>query len=636
MALEVGRGFSSILFIATSLKIRERFPKDFSCEVFEASSLSSAQLILKNHPNIQVILSGDIHDFEVLKHEYPDPVRILMVSQINVHMTQNAINRGEIFRFVLESCSDREIFDAISQGISHFDIVQEHKKLLRNLKTQNFQLEKIIEKLEKQVRYKTVILKTMEGELHKSKRYLEQLNALIAWINASTSVSDLERRIEEAMKGILPVEKIFLTEHATAEFVKRLKQLERPLMVMPLIHQRKNLGHLYFVFRDEETSQKFYEKLELMKQISDTVALTLEKIHIFNLSVKRKEEWEKAFDAIKDPVALVNQNYQIVRANAAYGEVSGVKIQNLVGQKCYEVFQKRQAPCEGCKLQEALTEKEHQSFDLKSAAQNTYYATSAFLSESPQEKGVVMYYRNQGEEKELQNQLIQSEKMAEIGILAGSVAHEINNPLGGILAFTQILLQEVPKKDAIYKDLKEIEKATLRSKDIVENLLYFSRASRLEDKKEIHLSLVIEKALALIGLKIKHRNIKVYNEISKLPVVFGDFNQLVQVFLNLFQNALEAVPKKGWIRIDAHYSKSTKNVVVEIQDNGQGIPQETLSKIFNPFFTTKNKAEHPGLGLSVGYRIMRDHHGELIAKNHAPIGTKFLVYLPSYQKKAVS
>ena len=600
-------------------------------QVYHVSSLKKASHLLKTKP-IKVILSPQVRDFEYLKKIVPEAVRILLIDKLDAQVTQDAINQGEVFRFILKSSPSKEIREALIQGVHHFDLVSKHEHLTLNLKTQNKKLEKLIQKLETQVSERTQKLQSVEAVLHKTKRYLEQLNHLMAWINASSSKEELAVRIEKALKGILPVERVLLSDVLAEDTVRKIKEMGLPSIVMPLIYQKKCLGHLYFLCENEEKIIELYDRIDLIKQVSDTVALTLEKIHIFTVSIARKEEWQKTFDAILDPVSLVDKNYTIIRANLAYSQVSGMKIQELVGQSCYKVFQKRDSPCEGCLLQEALSQKSPQAFDLKSAAQSTFYATSSFPTKPFEEKLVVQYYRDQGEEKRLRDQLIQAEKMAEIGILAGSVAHEINNPLGGILAYAQILLSEIPSKNPIYEDIKEIEAAALRSKQIVENLLYFSRASREEDWEFLDIQKVIEKALSLIELNIRHKNLMIQKHFKPVPQIYGDFNQLVQVFFNVLQNALQAIfdplKKEGTIELSIDFLRETQQLCVTVQDNGMGIPEQNLSKVFNPFFTTKNKSEHPGLGLAVSYQIVKNHGGQIKAESLGQKGALFKIFLP--------
>ncbi len=600
--------------------------------VYHVPSLKEASALLRAKP-IKVILSPDVHDFEYLKKIFPETVRILLMDHLDAKVTEEAINSGEVFRFVLKSNSSKEIREALIQGAYHFDLVSKHEQLTANLKTQNKKLEKFIQKLESQVAERTQKLQSVEAELHKTKRYLEQLNHLIAWINASSTQEELAMRVEKALKGILPVEKVILSQTIAEDTVKKIKELGLPSIVMPLIYQKKCLGHLYFLCENEAKIIELYERIDLIKQVSDAVALTLEKIHIFYFSVARKEEWQKTFDAIVDPVSLVDQSYTIVRANRAYSQISGMKIQELVGKKCYEVFQKRESPCEGCLLKDALSQKRPQLFDLKSVAQNTVYTTSSFPTKPLEEKLVVQYYRDQGEEKRLRDQLIQAEKMAEIGILAGSVAHEINNPLGGILAYAQILLSEIPSQNSMVEDIKAIEAAALRSKQIVENLLYFSRVSKEEDWEFLDIQKSIEKALSLIEINARHRNLNLVKQFEPVPKIYGDFNQLVQVFLNIFQNSLQAIfdrgQKEGNLEISTHFLKDENKVCVQVQDSGVGIPEQNLSKIFNPFFTTKNKTEHPGLGLAVSYQIVKNHGGQIKAESQGQKGALLKIFLPA-------
>ncbi|MBI3017117.1 MAG: hypothetical protein HYY62_03865, partial [Deltaproteobacteria bacterium] len=248
--------------------------------LYYAPSLKEASSLLRTKP-IKVILSPQVQDFEYLKKIFPQTVRILLVDKLDAQVTQEAINDGEVFRFVLKSSSSKEIREALIQGAHHFDLVSKHEHLTANLKTQNKKLEKIIEKLETQVAQRTQRLQSVEGELHKTKRYLEQLNHLIAWINASSTQEELAIRVEKALKGILPVEKVILSQTIVEDTVKKIKEMGLPSIVMPLIYQKKCLGHLYFLCENEDKIIELYERIDLIKQVSDAVALTLEKINIF-------------------------------------------------------------------------------------------------------------------------------------------------------------------------------------------------------------------------------------------------------------------------------------------------------------------------------------------------------------------
>ena len=610
--------------------------KSFSdVEPHAAKSLDEGKKYLKQS-QIKVVLSEDISVLEWIKKTYPNLVRIAFLEQLDIASTQSAINRGEAFRFIPAKHDVEELHSALKQGASHYDLMTKHQVLLKRLKLQNKKLESIIETLEHQVKQKTKKLEHTQSELQHTKDYLEQLNTLIAWLNESSNIDELKQRLEEALKKILPIQDVILSFNATEQDIQKIKDKKSHKVVVPLVSGPKTLGHLYFMCASESQVHQLQARLGLIKQVSDTVALTLEKIQIFEDSVEKKQAWQKTFDSIRDPVALVDQNYRIVRANMTYSQKSGVDIQKLIGQKCYEVFQKRSSPCEGCKLEFSLEHQSRNRFELKSQAQQTFYAVEAFPTKPITQGLGVMYYRDQGEERRLKHQLIEAEKMAEIGILAGSVAHEINNPLGGILAYAQVLLSEVPPASTLYQDLKEVERSALKAKSIVENLLFFSRASKKEEKQSLQLEAVIEKALSLISLKLRHEHIQIQKKVQAIPPVHADFNQLVQVVLNLLNNALYAILEKkketpkeeGEITIFVTFDAKTHIACIEISDNGKGILSSDLSRIFNPFFTTKDKTAHPGMGLAVSYQMIQHHGGEIQAESEVDRGSTFKVFLP--------
>ena len=238
------------------------------------------------------------------------------------------------------------------------------------------------------------------------------------------------------------------------------------------------------------------------------------------------------------------------------------------------------------------------------------------------------------EEQRLQQEIVQQEKMAAIGMLAGGVAHEINNPLGGIVAFTQLILRNVKKEDDQLKsDLKEIEGAAMRCKRIVADLLEFSRVSKERKKLMCHLKDVFEKVIPFVHAEMKNLNIhfELHAE-ENLPAIAAESDRLQQVFLNLLTNACHAMPKGGSLTVDMRTSSSKNDVVVSVIDTGEGIAAEHLSKIFDPFFTTKDPGKGTGLGLSICYRIIREHGGSIDVESELGKGTTFRMTLP----KAVS
>lgn len=232
-----------------------------------------------------------------------------------------------------------------------------------------------------------------------------------------------------------------------------------------------------------------------------------------------------------------------------------------------------------------------------------------------------------------QKQLIQVEKMNALGQLAASIAHEINNPLAGILVYNQ-LLQKMLKNGTLNPDkaleiLRKMEMATTHSSKLVRNLLDFSRQTA-PDLKPVAISYVIDQALDLVGHQAQLAKVKVIREESpSLPLVKGDFSQLQQVFINLIVNAIQSMPGGGELRIISSFTDKDM-VRASIQDTGNGIPPENMDKLFTPFFSTKDAVKGVGLGLAVSYGIIERHGGRIEVQSQVGKGSVFSVCLPAY------
>lgn len=243
--------------------------------------------------------------------------------------------------------------------------------------------------------------------------------------------------------------------------------------------------------------------------------------------------------------------------------------------------------------------------------------------------------------KNVQDKLIQAEKMSAIGRLAGGVAHEVNNPLTGVLNMVQLAKMAAREKhDFNLSEFKEyldiIEDSALRCKRITGSLLDFSRVGSGQ-KLAISLNELVEKTAILIGYELKLRNISFEPEFTKpLPKIAGDPQLLQQVVVGLCANAQWAVDKKfaknagGKIFIKTWYSGQDKQVCLSIADNGIGIPGDKISKIFEPFFTTKDVGEGTGLGLAVAYSFIREHKGTVTVESRENEGTVFSLKFPAY------
>lgn len=222
--------------------------------------------------------------------------------------------------------------------------------------------------------------------------------------------------------------------------------------------------------------------------------------------------------------------------------------------------------------------------------------------------------------KNYQEQLLQSQKMEAIGKLAAGVAHEVNTPLGIILGFSQLIRAEIKPEDKIQEELAIIEKQAKVCQTIVADLLSFSRQTK-SSKQQICVNTSLLETIALIDHTYSRNNIALHTALETQPTgINGDPDKLKQVWLNLFNNASDAMPEGGAIMVKTRLDPSTRQVHILIADNGPGISAEHLHKIFDPFFTTKPVGKGTGLGLSVSFGIIREHGGTIQAQSPVPSG----------------
>lgn len=340
-----------------------------------------------------------------------------------------------------------------------------------------------------------------------------------------------------------------------------------------------------------------------------------------------KKIWEQTFDVITDPVLIIDKEFTITRANRATANAANIDVRKIVGRKCYEAFAGLTSVCPKCPVKKTRASRESHRVELDAFPRHRQYAVNAFALD-PLTTGkdeTVLHYLDITDARQLQKRLLQNEKMAAVGTLAGGIAHEINNPLGGILAFVQLAMRELEENHSVQSDLKEIEEAALRCKTIVRNLLDFSRQGFEDGMGAVHLGDVVLKAVALTKINARDHNVSVTTELDdRLPHVRGNGARLQQVLINLITNAIDAMRKTGGALIIAtSASADRRKVTLRVKDTGSGINREHLDKIFDPYFTTKGQGEGTGLGLSICYGIMKEHKAKIDVDSKLGQGTTF-------------
>lgn len=231
--------------------------------------------------------------------------------------------------------------------------------------------------------------------------------------------------------------------------------------------------------------------------------------------------------------------------------------------------------------------------------------------------------------QQAQAALVQSEKISAFGQISAGIAHEVKNPLAGILGYTQLSLRKLDKEDPLRKNLEIIEKETRRCKTIIDNLMKFARQEKVL-MEPMDLNQAVEDAIVIVAHQLGINEIALEKDLApQLPQTHGNANQMQQVLMNLMINAQQAMEgHAGTIKITTRHADNG-HITVRVSDTGPGIPQEIQSKIFEPFFTTKPAGKGTGLGLSVTYGIIKDHKGEVRLESAPGQGTSFVITLPA-------
>src|SRR6266850_415714 len=372
------------------------------------------------------------------------------------------------------------------------------------------------------------------------------------------------------------------------------------------------------------------EDIRLLSTLATHAAVVIANARFFEMVRRAKEQWETAFDALSEGIAVVDDEGRVRRANRALADLLGTSLQTVIGSN----------------LGSALLGKSHALMELLEAARrgdhppalvarserlgNTMRVQAARIPSATRDQSVVVLVEDVTDQQVMETQLIQSEKLAAVGQLVSGVAHELNNPLTSIAGLSEFLLEqkEISKKDRGH--LKVIQEQAQRAGRIVGNLLTFARKGPGE-RTPVDLNDVIQRTLQLMEYDLKIKDVEVQRDLRPaLPHVVGDRHSLQQVVLNLLTNAAQAVAENrpGLPRIITVSTWSDDLVHLRVADTGPGINDVVAQNVFTPFFTTKEPGKGTGLGLSITYTIVENHGGRITLERPSNGGAAFRVDLP--------
>jgi PAS domain S-box-containing protein len=444
-------------------------------------------------------------------------------------------------------------------------------------------------------------------------------------------------------KGYLFYENLRTLIPERSEFRDSLKQLDLNYY-LPCIVKNRTIA---FIGLGRTTRGELLtsEDVELLQTIAGYVAIAIENSRLYE-SIHEKAEAlqtlkdfsENIIESISVGVLVLGLDERVESWNHQMETLFGVTQKEVLGKKLGELFpdsvidaiQNRTGRSPSSRS-EVVTLYKH---PLKTPARSLTVdiTLTPLFGKEGEVTGQVIIVDDKTERVKLEDQLVQSEKLTSIGLLAAGVAHEVNTPLAVISSYSQMLYKQLEPEEPKAKVLDKIIKQSFRASEIVNSLLNFSRTNGTEFRL-VELHGIITDTLSLLEHQFKTAKVKVRREFGTTALqVYGNPGKLQQVFLNLFINAKDAMPGGGELVIKTSGYDSTFRV--EVMDTGMGIPQEQLSKIYDPFFTTKELGRGTGLGLSVSYGIIQEHSGKISVDSKPGVGTCFVLELPAPRKVA--
>jgi len=612
---------------------------------------------------------------EFAKSKSPASTRILLTGRIETSVIEDAVNRGHVFRFIAKPWDNQGLLVDIAKAIEHHQLKMTEASLLKEVSLQNRQLERLTSGLEQIVTERTLTAEGSKVEAEKQVAHVRELVRFIKDLSNLSSTEELLGLIRKEVKGFHEVRppvlayvvaerrpmilffqgKQAVDHHASSMWINRARirsgehedrlylanEFGRPfakVLAVPLKRravasdQESEPPATLFFEHDlpEEGVERFLRFIsERLQPLSIALDRILLEYHLKYTSL----QWESTFDGIKDPIAIIDIDFNVVRANRHFHSLSGQA--RTYEKTCYKVLTGTDGACRGCPVPTTLKTARPQKGQIKRG--NRIYEVSSYpirLHDDSISTNVINHYVDVTDPRELHGRMVQSEKMAAIGLLAGNIAHELNNPLTGIRSLAQVLLAELPSGQ-LRDDIGEVERAAGRSQKIIENLLDFSKGGSEQKQTRISLNEIVNRTLPMLKTAIREHRSEIHLTDDEC-LVRVEPHLMQQVVFNLVNNACQAMVEPGTITIETDTridEQDRKWCRLHVKDTGAGIPPEIIESIFEPFFTTKEKGQGTGLGLSMSRQVIDKFGGHIAVESAVGVGTHFTVQLPQVNGK---
>ncbi|RYZ63527.1 MAG: histidine kinase, partial [Proteobacteria bacterium] len=364
---------------------------------------------------------------------------------------------------------------------------------------------------------------------------IEGLKHALMAVHKAGSLVEIEKFLNESLASTVQTSwiRIFFAPQDNLFSEQVETKLSFTQQRVPLFRQHERIGSIFFMRQPDRPFVR--DEVDFLNRVAEAVSLALGRIQKLEESEELKKQWDATFNAVSDPVAIIDENFDLIQANSA---ITLRHNETVVGRKCFEVLYRRDTPCDGCRRGKNFR-LDHK--DSKGNKSLDVYSQSLALD--PQKPAVyVNIYHDITQRLSLEKQLLETAKLAELGTIGSSIAHELNNPLGGILSFVQLIKMDLPKDHALYPDILEMEAGALRCKDIIQNLLGFTRNPNVDEIADLDLRDVVKRAFKIVELQIKSQAIDVILDLpdNHFPTR-GHLNLLSQAIKNILQSGFDAI-----------------------------------------------------------------------------------------------
>jgi two-component system NtrC family sensor kinase len=590
---------SSVLIVGHPEPAQVHFGADFADDLLEAQNkCAEFRYSVVVVPSDLTRGKAGLGFFDHLNEISPFSQRVVIQSEMPAEELRKIINKGHIFKILPSFQSS--LFDlTIQEALEEYRLIQQNSQLMDLVREQNENLKKLTSELEDRVEKRQKFLEDARERLLTTNHRVEALHRAFVAVHRASSIGEMERLINEALRGALQLSWTRIHYSGSAH-ISPQQELLYSLYRAPLMRGKENLGEIHFA---RESGQPFVkDEIGFISQVAEAVSLAIDRLTKLQQSETLKLQWEATFDAINEPVSLIDSNYTIARVNRSYIQNANASGEKIIGRKCYEALFGRTEPCENCHIG-----KDFRLNTQSEAGSPVIYEvfSQAIPAQADEPPLYVNMYHDISAQLHLERQIVEAAKMVELGTIGSSIAHELNNPLAGMLSFLELIKMDLGGGESYYDDIVEMEKGARRCRDIVQNLLGFTRNSTEDESQLIDFREVIHQALKITELQTRAMGISVHLNLGENPALIrahpNYLAQAIRHFLQAAQNSIaerskQEVRFKGVLNLSLS-TDSTNHVVLLIEDNGM---------------PTKNTStETLDLGLTVAKQILTDHKAQL-------------------------